>query len=274
VTFLLGALVMVPLCRQWIGGPIHFYIVAACGLSVLVFVQVRQALFASMTPREADPIAWFYDLLQAAGYVTLLVGFLLWVRSIRISKTELDHMAATDALTQLSSRRQALVLLRHEMARAKRYASSLSVVMVDVDRLKPVNDLLGHLAGDALLVHVAQTLKRRLRATDTAARYGGDEFLLVLPEANAKQAAKTAEDLCHTLAQNPASYGNATIPVQASFGVAELTPGEDTSLENLIARADKAVYAVKRTGGNGVAEWSVMETVAAPTSTPAAATSL
>jgi diguanylate cyclase (GGDEF)-like protein len=256
LTFLLGALAMVPLCRRWIGGPLSSYVVAAGGLGTMIFVEVRRELFAATTPHQDDQIVMVYEFLQAGAYIVVLVGFLLWVRHIRISKTELGRQAATDVLTHLASRRQAMLMLQHEMARARRYTSPLAVVMVDLDRLKPVNDMLGHLAGDAVLVHVAQILKARLRATDVAARYGGDEFLLVLPETGAAGAVKTAGEICRALGQQPVSFGSATLPLQASFGVAEMAEGEEVSTEDLIARADKAVYAVKRSGGNGVAAWS------------------
>jgi diguanylate cyclase (GGDEF)-like protein len=265
LTVLVGAMVIVPLCRHWIGGPLASYAVTAFGLVILSPVELRHFLFALQTPAPVDPYAWSYGYVQGIGYVTVLIGFMLWIRHIRTARAELGWMASTDGLTRLTNRRQALLLLAHERARAKRYSASLSVIMIDVDRLKPVNDSLGHHAGDALLMHVGEVLKRRLRATDIVARYGGDEFLVVLPGADTQAAIQMAEGFRQAFHDSPAQYGNATIKLLASFGVAEMLPGEDLTSEDLIARADAAVYAVKRTGGNAVTDWHTV------TAKPAAA---
>jgi diguanylate cyclase (GGDEF)-like protein len=263
LSLIAGAFVMVPLCRRWIGGPLWIYATSALGLAILIVTELRQIVLASESAEEMEPVAWLTVGMQGTGAFLALAGFALWMRHIQRSRLELKAMATTDPLTHLSNRRHATTMFQHEAARARRYGVPLSVMAIDVDHLKPVNDQYGHLAGDALLKHLAQVLKLRLRSTDIIARFGGDEFLALLPETDAPSTLQLAVELRQVLYDHPARYGELDLPVQASFGVAEFPArtegGQELSIEELIARADEALYAVKKQGGNGVADWATLQ---------------
>jgi diguanylate cyclase (GGDEF)-like protein len=249
---MLGVLGLIPLCRRWVGGPLWTYAVAFCGFLLLVGTEVwRLALVLSEGVVYAGT-TWLEAEITAVGYLLVVAGFVLWVRHIRRTRAELSRTASTDPLTRLWNRRQALPVFQHEIERSRRYSLSLAVIMIDLDHFKAINDRLGHLAGDAVLRHAAGILKNRVRAADIVGRYGGDEFMVVLPESDARAAMGVAEDLRRELNGAPAVFGDLEIPVTASFGVSEFTPSLDATPENLIARADKALYAVKKTGGNGI----------------------
>jgi diguanylate cyclase (GGDEF)-like protein len=265
-----GALVMVPLCRRWIGGPLWIYLTSACGMVILIVAQLRQIWLALQMAEDTGAILWVNTYVQGAGAFLALAGFALWARHVQRSKLELSHIATTDPLTHLANRRHVGHLLQHEVVRARRTGATLSVLAIDVDRLKPVNDGYGHLAGDALLKHMARLMKGRLREIDTIARVGGDEFFAILPDTPASAALQVAIELRQIFYDSPAEYGGLEIPVRASFGVAELKPGRELSPEVLAARADEALYAVKRLGGNGVADWTSLQAEPGGAPTPTA----
>jgi diguanylate cyclase (GGDEF)-like protein len=156
--------------------------------------------------------------------------------------------ADLDPLTGLANHGRLWSSLEHELSRALRYGRSLSFVMLDVDGLKRLNDRAGHLAGDAALARVAKLVAERSRASDTAARYGGDEFALVLPETSRPGAAAVAEKIRAAVA---AERGFA-IPLHVSAGVASL-PEDGRDAAELIRSADARLYQAKLAGGNRIA---------------------
>lgn len=157
-----------------------------------------------------------------------------------------ERQALLDGLTGLANRRSVEDTLRGEIARARRFGDSLSVVMADLDDFKRVNDTYGHPIGDEALQLFAATLRGTMREMDVAARWGGEEFLLVLPGTDAAGGARLAERAREALEQRPLRE----IRLTASFGVAQLVPGEDVA--DLVAAADTALYEAKRTGKNRV----------------------
>lgn len=157
--------------------------------------------------------------------------------------------ARVDALTGILNRRAMNEELAALVARTCRYGHSLAVVLFDLDRFKPFNDAAGHLAGDQLLLSVAGTLKRSLRGSDSIYRYGGEEFLALLPGQDVEHAAIAAERLRQAV-RNLAVEHPAGGPVTISGGVAGLRPGE--SAEQLLARADAALYEAKQAGRDRV----------------------
>lgn len=160
-------------------------------------------------------------------------------------------MATTDALTGLLNRRAFLESTGREVARTRRYGDKLSVVLLDIDHFKHINDKRGHAAGDMVLAAVGKLLNGALRTCDLVARWGGEEFVLVLPSTSLEGAEQTAERVRELLERTEIKDGNGdVIPVTASFGVANYAVGE--SLEQVIDRADRAMYLAKGGGRNRV----------------------
>jgi diguanylate cyclase (GGDEF)-like protein/PAS domain S-box-containing protein len=165
------------------------------------------------------------------------------------------HYANEDPLTKLSNRRRFMDDLSHEIAVAKRTQHSGVVVMLDLDRFKEVNDTLGHMSGDALLVRVADVLRDCLRVTDRLARQGGDEFVLLLPRCPRTEARAVVSRVLRRLAEEvPVQIAGRNRVVTASAGVAVFT-GAEESADEVLAAADLAMYRAKRSGGNRVASF-------------------
>ncbi len=164
---------------------------------------------------------------------------------------ELRERATRDPLTGALNRGAVLEALRLELSRARRPGGSVSVLLLDVDHFKRINDEHGHPAGDEVLREIVRRLTASLRPHDSIGRYGGEEFLVVLPGSDAAGAAATAERLRDVIASHPVVVPACTLPVTVSFGLA--TCAEEDSLETVISHADEALYAAKRDGRNRVA---------------------
>jgi diguanylate cyclase (GGDEF)-like protein len=172
-------------------------------------------------------------------------------RTLRLTRrqTQLRTLAQTDVLTGLANLRAFRGRLDEEVLRARRYGTPLTCIMADMDHLKPVNDAFGHAAGDRAIAAVAEVLRSQLRSTDLGARYGGDEFVLLLPHTGAGDGRILAERLCKRLATAELPVGDRKVSLRTSFGVAELgaEPSSDEGGE-LVRHADEALYAAKRSG--------------------------
>lgn len=168
--------------------------------------------------------------------------------AVAINKAQLWEMAVTDSLTGLFVRRYFMVKLQEEFHRAERYEKNLSVVMADLDNFKDVNDTYGHSAGDSVLKIIGKFLQRNIRDVDIIARFGGEEFVILLPEADKEEARIVSERLRRTLAQLKLD----DLPsLTISLGIAAY-PEDGNSIEKLIKRADAAMYVAKQTGRNRV----------------------
>ena len=173
------------------------------------------------------------------------------LENARIYEAALD-LADRDPLTGFFNHRYLHERLSEEVVRAIRTRQPLSVLMLDLDDFKLVNDTFGHVYGDRVLVYVAETLRASLRASDVAARYGGDEFALILPETDAPGAARVAERILEAFRVSPfTAEGRQPFPVGASIGVAT-HPRDGRSATELIAAADTGLYDAKGEGGNRV----------------------
>ena len=170
-----------------------------------------------------------------------------------LAQAEMARLARSDSLTGLPNRRHMQEKLDEENVRSKRSGRLPSLVICDIDHFKSINDSLGHEAGDEILKHVAGLLRSRLRAQDVIARWGGEEFLLLLPETDLQGAIFVAESLREQLASTPADYGGDRISVTMTFGVAEHSP-RDESIQATLRRADQALYEGKGAGRNRVIE--------------------
>jgi len=220
------------------------------GQLVLSGVVIAILLYAgwviAVRPEAGQPLSTARMMLGLVGLgstliialVVLVRQYLLLQENLRL-RTALAHQAITDALTGLANRRRCDELLALELARAERYRRALSVLRLDVDDFKHYNDRHGHVKGDMLLRILAGLLREQLRASDTVARYGGDEFVILLPETNAHRGAAVADKL-HAAVR--AAFGPDD-GITLSIGCAAFEPGQ--SADALLALADQAMRLAK-----------------------------
>jgi two-component system cell cycle response regulator len=176
---------------------------------------------------------------------------------------EARRLSLTDGLTGLWNRRQFELRAAQELERAVRFGERFSLVLVDIDDFKAVNDTHGHLVGDAVLVELAQRLVAHTREVDTVARFGGEEFVLLLPQTDILGAVRVAEKVRDEVATNPVVTDAGALPVTLSAGVA-CHPDDGTSIEALLGAADEALYSAKAAGKNRVVHADVHEHGATP----------
>jgi diguanylate cyclase (GGDEF)-like protein len=218
-------------------------------------------LLGLLTDRMIDPLQ--LALVTMAGGVLALgtAGWLLGRKEDQLQtrnnqlqalSERLQALSATDPLTGVPNRRSLDERLAIEIARMTRYGSPLSLVMVDLDHFKALNDHHGHAAGDAVLRGVAEILDSEKRLGDMVARYGGEEFVAVLPHSDAAAALAWAERVRARLASTSFDLSGQHLAITASFGVASGRNDEDSS-ETLLRAADEALYEAKAAGRNQVA---------------------
>jgi len=176
-----------------------------------------------------------------------------------VNRARLVRSGLTDFLTGFHNRRYLHARLREELARAQRARQPVACLMIDVDHFKRINDQYGHLAGDAVLREVAQRIDAEMRVSDTGARFGGDEFAIVLPQGNVGDGERVAARVLDAVRSQPVPIGgHTTETVTLSIGVAAAAPDQATRdykvvAERLIAEADAALYRAKSAGRNRVA---------------------
>lgn len=169
------------------------------------------------------------------------------------------RLAVTDELTGLANRRRFLEVLRSEMHRARRYGRPLTLLMVDLDRLKQINDENGHAAGDAMLRGVAQCMRSSVRDTDMPARLGGDEFAVLLPETGGDAAVTIAERIRAGVEDFKVIVDSATVRSTVSIGLVSRSPGDLHDLPSFIQLADEALYRSKTMGRNAVTTFDAVK---------------
>ena len=192
-------------------------------------------------------------------FVLKLSEFISMTVSNAILYEKTKKLSVTDGLTGISNRPNMEQTLRSEFERSMRYGAPLSVVLLDVDHFKVVNDTYGHQKGDEILVAVASLLKTFCRANDIAARYGGEEFLMILPQSNAQGAFKIAERVREELMKLNFTGNESNFSVTTSCGVAELDRDDMKNADQLISAADHALYEAKNGGRNKTIIGSVWE---------------
>ena len=188
--------------------------------------------------------------------LSILAAFLQrTMRDRRLAERAMRRLAATDSLTGVANRRALLEMAQRDFSRARRYSTPLSLLALDIDHFKRLNDLHGHAAGDLVLHECAKMWSAALREQDLLGRTGGEEFCVILPETPAEVAIQIAERLCRSTARMSFPGLPEGVTVNVSIGVAELE-SSDTSLAEVMCRADRALYEAKAKGRNRV-EWQV-----------------
>lgn len=181
-----------------------------------------------------------------------IVGAVVVFRDIterRRAEEELKELAVTDALTKIPNRRQFMQMAKKETAQALRYNKPLSVIVMDLDHFKEINDKHGHAKGDEVLVEIAEVCQKATRESDLFARFGGEEFAALLPMTDVYQADALAQRLRHLVSGLSFRTDEGPLRLTASFGVAQVT-AQDGGIEQTLERADKAMYAAKEAGRN------------------------
>lgn len=205
--------------------------------------------------RRKIPIRLSATLLRRAGQEIGCVGFFHDTTKRKQLEARLHRLSTQDCLSRLYNHRYFYTRINEEMARAWRHEIPLSLICIDLDHFKSFNDRLGHLVGDEVIRLVGKCLHSSIREIDSAFRYGGDEFMILLPQTTAADAFRCAERIQQRFQEiwpfreHCACHG--IPPVTMSIGVAQTLP-EDNSAEALVKRADDAMYAAKRAGGNRV----------------------
>jgi diguanylate cyclase (GGDEF)-like protein/PAS domain S-box-containing protein len=204
----------------------------------------------------SEPIRWLLvnavPAIGQDGSLRQVIVSFIDISERQRQKRHLEQLASTDTLTALATRRHLTEQAGHELARARRSGRPLALILFDIDHFKSVNDRFGHETGDQVLRKIGELLRGELREVDIAARWGGEEFCVLLPDTDAQAAVEIAERLCAAV-ENTAitSPDGAPLPVTASFGVA-LSKPEDDDFNRLVNAADKAMYQAKHEGRNRV----------------------
>jgi diguanylate cyclase (GGDEF)-like protein len=213
------------------------------------------------TTQTARTLSWFNALLLTfGGLIIIAISVIIWLLAMRTrllqravsrrtaalrrAMERLRGLATTDELTGLSNRRAFLERWQFEYERAVRYGRPLECLVIDVDGFKSINDTAGHPMGDAVLTQVAQELQASLRQSDVLARFGGDEFIVALPETSVAQAVLVAEKLRKLHLRGPWERFPGLGPVRLSVGLSHLQP--HLTAEQVIQQADADMYASRR----------------------------
>jgi diguanylate cyclase (GGDEF)-like protein/PAS domain S-box-containing protein len=192
--------------------------------------------------------------LDNQGNVTHFIAIKLDITERKRAEASLEHLAHTDALTGINNRRHLFELAVHEFEVARRYGHPLSVIMLDLDHFKNVNDTFGHAVGDRMLQGVTKVARSQLRDVDLIGRYGGEEFVIILPVTSARQASMVAERIRGGVESLRIETDKGPASVTLSFGIAEMFHSpQDGSVDDMIRRADEALYAAKKAGRNCIA---------------------
>ncbi|MDO9238578.1 diguanylate cyclase [Methylicorpusculum sp.] len=172
-------------------------------------------------------------------------------RALKEANTRLTLLAMTDPLTGAHNRRYFIDMLKNEMSRARRYHHPMSLMVLDIDRFKAINDSFGHDVGDQVIIEVVKTSSEVLRKNDVFSRFGGEEFTILMPETTLEEAAQIAGRLCEKVSETQITTNDHQINFTISGGVAQLEDGDQTP-EAILKRADIALYQAKQQGRNRI----------------------
>lgn len=249
----------VGLVHARVGVPLSLYHCAYCALQLII----NRHIDTDTLPEERQRLTDFLlkiatldmSLAMETYHLTQVNSLEQSIIDLRRQQRSLKKQASIDPLTETVNRGRILHELQTSMKEARDQRHPLSIIMVDLDHFKAINDVHGHQAGDRVLRQVAARMKSVLRHKDALGRYGGEEFLVVLPNTGCAIAREVAERLRHHIAHTPVKYDDILLHTTISLGYTEL--GERDDISAFIARADKALYNAKRRGRNCVAEPAV-----------------
>ena len=240
--------------RPWDFVPAAIFVIATVGyrlrlrradasLDRALFVAALLNVFCHVTMSQSqhvlDAPATTAHVLMVMSYIVVLGGTLLDNAQLF---DQVSRLAASDSLTGLANHRRLLEMLENEIQRSRRTGRSFAVLLFDLDGLKKINDKYGHLTGSRAIKRLGVALRNSSRAIDTPARYGGDEFALILPEAGEQEAKQAAQRICEELMND-----GQTPAVSASVGLS-VYPKDGTTIEKLLGAADRALYGMKGRG--------------------------
>ncbi len=194
----------------------------------------------------------FEDIFQIFGFLVLLLGIVKWINLNNEQNEELKNLATTDALTGLFNRRYFHEELLKEFNRYQRTKSSFAILMIDIDQFKSINDNHSHSTGDVILQTLSNVSNYCLRKTDTIARWGGDEFIVLLLDIDSTICSETAERIRKKIEDIVVAVDDSVVNLTVSIGAA-IAKNDDESIEVVIDRADKLLYQAKENGKNCVA---------------------
>lgn len=198
---------------------------------------------------------WGAPIHNEQGEVIRYIGIWRDVTADVLLNQKLDQLAFTDSLTQIYNRRFFFETARKHIEQAKRKNNPTSIVLFDIDQYKKVNDAHGHIIGDQILIHLADLCKEILRSEDVFARYGGDEFVVLLPDTTNESAMNLAERIRTKVSENPLLLDNCKVSITISMGVSTMPKNNALSIHMLLNRADEALYCSKKSGRNSVTLW-------------------
>ena len=245
-------LATIPPSFSQLGRPLPYRLLQAA-LIIAFFLACDSWLVRYAIPLYPYPEYFLATLrhLNTVGSCAMLAGgAYLQAQVIKESGDALRLAASTDALTGLPNRRRFAEIAEHELARSRRSGHPLTLALGDIDFFKRINDQHGHAAGDHVLRTVANLLQGALRDYDSVARWGGEEFVVLLPDTDASRAQAIVERLRQTIAESHPSFEGALIPVTMTLGVAQFA--DDDNWHAVVARADEALYRGKAAGRNRV----------------------
>jgi len=265
---------------QWVTPNITPFLVACIVVSLVLYMRPLSAAALYLAAYGGFHVALGWTQLdpglllsnRLSGFAACGAGWalsvLLWrkftvitLQQAQIDKTqaelqqkqrELERLTRQDGLTGLFNRNTFVELSRRELDRAQRQGSATTILLLDLDHFKRVNDTWGHPAGDAVLRHVATLASTTVRSTDLVGRLGGEEFIVLLPNTSAEAGRKLAEKLRQRLEASVILWEGARIPVTASMGLSSTTAEEKRDFDTLYTEADKALYLAKQRGRNRV----------------------
>jgi diguanylate cyclase (GGDEF)-like protein len=227
-------------------------VVGACALTVLFLYRSAVTLLGHnpmVSLTEATPVHVLSLMVAAISMVFMTIGFLTMAKER--AEARIARLAMRDALTGVHNRRSILEILAQQMASARRQIKPLCILLLDIDHFKRVNDTHGHLVGDHVLREMTRTVSARLRTEDTVGRYGGEEFLLLLPGVDKVRGLEIAERIRRDIAAMPIRLPSGVqLPLTISIGLTEFDPKRHSDTDDIVNEADHALYYAKGNGRN------------------------